>query len=111
MWPRIRSVGDTRCVTGVGPSFVDLVVLKGTYARPSFTPDLGRDREASGSVGLLQRLAAQLCIGEGIHGSQHGIGKRRIAKGPSLEAAKQAVAEQMQGRFQTFADNFVRGMR
>jgi putative Mn2+ efflux pump MntP len=29
----------------VGPSFEDLPVLKGTYARHSFTPDLGRDRE------------------------------------------------------------------
>jgi hypothetical protein len=29
------SVGDTRCATGVGPSFVDLVVLKGNL-RPSF---------------------------------------------------------------------------
>src|SRR5262249_13001322 len=43
MWPRIRSVGDTRCATGVGPSFDDLAVLKGTYARPliytgSWTP-------------------------------------------------------------------------
>ena len=28
-----------------------------------------------------------------------------------METAKQAVAEQMQGRFQTFADNFLRGMR
>jgi hypothetical protein len=67
--------------------------------------------EAFGSVGLLQRLAAQLCIAEGIHSAHHGIGKRRVARGPSLELAKQAVAEQMQGRFQTFADNFVRGMR
>src|SRR6266516_5046031 len=43
MWPRIRPVGDTRCATGVGPSFDDLAVLKGTYARPliynkSWTP-------------------------------------------------------------------------
>ena len=67
--------------------------------------------EAFGSVGLLQRLAAQLCNSEGVHATQHGIVRRRVAKGPSLEAAKQAVAEQMQGRFQTFADNFVRGMR
>jgi hypothetical protein len=34
-----------------------------------------------------------------------------VTVGPSLGAAKQAVAEQMQGRFQTFAENFVRGMR
>src|SRR5690348_17129671 len=34
MWWRIRTVGDTRTGTGVGPSFVDLVVLKGNL-RPS----------------------------------------------------------------------------
>jgi len=32
----------------VGPSFEDLPVLKGTYARRSFTPDLGRDRRDGG---------------------------------------------------------------
>src|SRR6266540_2426546 len=37
MWPWIRSVGDARCATGVGPSFVDLVGLKGTYARLIYT--------------------------------------------------------------------------
>jgi hypothetical protein len=68
-------------------------------------------REAFGSVGLLQRLAAQLCIAEGIHATHHGLGNHHVAKGPSLEVAKQTVAEQMQGRFQTFADNFIRGMR
>src|SRR2546421_10241997 len=46
MWWWIRSVGDTRTGTGVGPSFEDLPVLKGTYARRSFTPDLGRDPAA-----------------------------------------------------------------
>ena len=81
--------------------------------RIEFDGDLVDDLvgEAFGSVGLLQRLAAQLCIAEGIHSAHRGIGKRRIAKGASLETAKQAVAEQMQGRFQTFADNFIRGMR
>ena len=81
--------------------------------RIEFDSDLIGDlvSEAFGSVGLLQRLAAQLCIAEGIHSACHGISKRKVVKGPSLEAAQQAVAEQMQGRFQTFADNFVRGMR
>jgi hypothetical protein len=67
--------------------------------------------EAFGSVGLLQRLAAQMCTAEGVHSTHHGLRKRRLLKGPGLDTAKQAVAEQMQGRFQTFADNFVRGMR
>ena len=33
------------------------------------------------------------------------------SEGAEPGTAKQAVAEQMQGRFQTFADNFIRGMR
>jgi len=49
MWRRIRSVGHTRCATGVGPSFDDLAVLKGTNAVLSFTPDLGRHRRVSGA--------------------------------------------------------------
>jgi hypothetical protein len=81
--------------------------------RVEFDSDLLDDLvgEAFGSAGLLQRLAEQLCIAEGVYGTQHGIVKHRIAKGPSLETAKQAVADQMQGRFQAFAENFVRGMR
>jgi hypothetical protein len=68
--------------------------------------------EASGSVGLVQRLAEQLCIVEGVEESTHILqGRRRIGSVATLNAAKAAVAEQMEGRFQTFADNFVRGMR
>jgi hypothetical protein len=52
-----------------------------------------------------------MCTAEGVHSTHHGLRKRRLLKGPGLDTAKQAVAEQMQGRFQTFADNFVRGMR
>lgn len=90
------------------------VLTQGADAlRIDFDADLVNElvEEAFGSVGLLQRLAEQLCTAEGIHTSNHRISKLHIAKGPSLETAKQAVAEQMQGRFQTFADNFVRGMR
>lgn len=69
-------------------------------------------REASGSVGLVQRLAEQLCRAEGIDESTsmwHTM--PTIGTPESLNTAKRAVAEQMEGRFQTFADNFVRGMR
>lgn len=69
-------------------------------------------REASGSVGLVQRLAEQLCRAEGIESSTPLWNARRtIGTSESLNTAKRAVAEQMEGRFQTFADNFVRGMR
>lgn len=68
--------------------------------------------EASGNVGLVQRLAYQLCLAEEIAEQvSTWRPKRSIDFGPSMGAAKRAVAEEMQGRFQTFADNFVRGMR
>ena len=68
--------------------------------------------EASGSVGLVQRLAEQLCLAECITETVGwSLTARRVDKSESLAAALHAVAEQMQGRFQTFADNFVRGMR
>lgn len=66
--------------------------------------------EAYGSVGLIQRLAEQLCMSEGIHQSVFGR-PRVISKGESFDVATSQVAQQMQGRFQSFADNFVRGMR
>ncbi|WP_138158215.1 hypothetical protein [Mycolicibacterium neoaurum] len=69
-------------------------------------------REASGSVGLVQRLAEQLCRAEGIEETTSGwSGTPTIGSRETLDIAKRAVAEQMEGRFQTFADNFVRGMR
>ena len=37
----------------MGPSFEDLPVLKGTYARHSFTPDLGRHRISDGCIQLI----------------------------------------------------------
>lgn len=68
-------------------------------------------REASGSVGLLQRLAEQLCVAEKVFETAGGMRPKRIVAGSSFLTARGAVAAQMQGRFQTFADNFVRGMR
>ncbi|MEW2546583.1 hypothetical protein AB0910_12520 [Streptomyces sp. NPDC047002] len=67
-------------------------------------------REASENVGLLQRLAEQVCAAGNIFDSRSG-GNRQLDVGPALTSARHAVADQMQGRFQTFADNFIRGMR
>lgn len=69
--------------------------------------------EASGNVGLVQRLAEQLCRACGIHGSGPAftLSHRRVGDEQLFQSAKTAVAEQMEGRFETFADNFVRGMR
>lgn len=67
--------------------------------------------ESFGSVGLLQRLAEQLCQAEGVYETHPGRSKRQIGSEESLSVALSEVARQMQNRFQNFADNFVRGMR
>lgn len=68
-------------------------------------------REASGSVGLLQRLAEQLCIADGVHATVPGRAPRELRVGDEYQLALAEVSSQMQGRYQTFADNFIRGMR
>ncbi len=82
--------------------------------RIKFTPELVAElvKEASGNVGLLQRLASEVCLAEGVTTSGNVFSPHRsLDIGQSLTTARQNVADQMQGRFQTFADNFVRGMR
>lgn len=69
-------------------------------------------REASGSVGLVQRLAEQFCIANDVTRTTPMTRPRRTLDDLSTTVqATTQVAEQMEGRFQTFADNFVRGMR
>lgn len=65
--------------------------------------------DAYGNVGLIQRLAEQVCREEGIYARQDA--PPFLTPGPSLERARTTVAEQMRLRFQAFADNFVRGLR
>jgi hypothetical protein len=64
-----------------------------------------------GSTALNVTFTEQVCVAEGIHQTIPGFSGRIIDVGRSLTTALEEVAEQMQGRFQTFADNFVRGMR
>jgi hypothetical protein len=68
-------------------------------------------RDAYGSVGLLQRLAEQLCNAEQVFQTHSGIRVKELTTGARYLEARSEVARQMQGRYQTFADNFVRGMR
>jgi hypothetical protein len=65
--------------------------------------------DAHGNVGLLQRLAEQLCKEEGIYETQNH--ETLLTPGPSLERARAAIAEAMRSRFEGFADNFVKGYR
>lgn len=68
-------------------------------------------RDAYGSVGLLQRLAEQFCVSEGVQSTVTRARPKDLVSGSAYLTARTDVAKQMQGRYQTFADNFVRGMR
>lgn len=65
-------------------------------------------QDAYGNVGLVHRLAQQVCRIEGVDEMERPF---VIDVNESLTEARRAVADQMSGRFETFASNFVRGMR
>lgn len=73
--------------------------------------ELAMIRESYGGVGLLQRLADELCKAEGIERRRWWNRERSLNDSAQWAAALAAVAAQMHGRYQNFADNFVRGMR
>jgi hypothetical protein len=66
-------------------------------------------RDSYGNVGLLQRLAERTCLMAGVTGTS--ADRVDIFLDATYTDATTDVAEGMQGRFQAFADNFVRGMR
>lgn len=65
--------------------------------------------DAYGNVGLLQRLAEQVCLQYRVTSTARET--VRMDVGTELDDARKQVASQMSGRFLAFADNFVRGMR
>ena len=67
--------------------------------------------EAFGSVGLLQRLAAQLCMRKACILPIMASVSAASLGGRAWTRRRRRSRDQTQGRFQTFADNFVRGMR
>lgn len=77
----------------------------------SFSPALRETvvRDAYGNVGLLQRLAKEICLKEGIVEARSD--SLFITAGPTLEAARASVANSMRARYESFADNFVLGLR
>ncbi len=64
--------------------------------------------DAYENVGLLHRLAQRICTLANVNGLPPGT---MIEPNGILSLARSDVAEQMSGRFETFAANFVRGMR
>jgi hypothetical protein len=65
--------------------------------------------DAFGNVGLIQRLAEQVCINAGVLERQDD--RKTLDIGQELDAARAAVSERMTARYEAFADDFVRGMK
>jgi hypothetical protein len=67
-------------------------------------------RDAYGNVGLVQRLAEQVCLAAGMLETQDT--KITISGGDGvLTRARETVSEKMRARYDAFADDFVRGMK
>lgn len=64
--------------------------------------------DSYGNVGLVHRIAERLLELEDVDSVPTWA---RIDIGSQLGNARQAIADEMAGRFETFASNFVRGMR
>jgi hypothetical protein len=91
---------------------LDAVLRKGGEAlNIAMTDDLRSAlvADAHGNVGLVQRLAEQVCINSGIWERQDDL--KTIDADRELEAARQEVSEGMKARYDAFADDFVRGMK
>jgi len=65
--------------------------------------------DAYGNVGLLQRMTEALCREEGILEARDDSPFLTI--GDALHNSRATVANSMRGRYESFADNFVRGLR
>jgi hypothetical protein len=64
--------------------------------------------DAYGNVGLVQRLAEQVCMAAGV---MRRADKVTLTAGEHLTAARQSVSAAMRARYEAFADDFVRGMK
>jgi hypothetical protein len=75
------------------------------------SPDLraGIVADAYGNVGLVQRLAEQLCLRAGVLETQPH--KRTLNDADTLAEARESVSQRMKARYDAFADDFVRGMK
>ncbi|QAY69739.1 hypothetical protein [Xylanimonas protaetiae] len=93
---------------------LEQVLVQGANAlNISFSDDLRASivKEAFGNVGLLHRIAARFCEKESVVQTLPRGADRVLDAGRSLTMALSEVAGEMAGRYQAFADNFVRGMR
>lgn len=65
--------------------------------------------DAFGNVGLLQRIAEQVCLAAGITEEQDE--RLELTAGEPLRVARETVSDRMGSRYHAFADDFVRGMK
>lgn len=87
------------------------VLLRGALAlKIKFSDEIVEKliKDSYGNVGLLHRLAYQVCVLADVDNQPAGT---TIDSLEELATARREVASQMSGRFETFASNFVRGMR
>jgi hypothetical protein len=66
-------------------------------------------RDAYGNVGLVQRLAEELCLAAAVLETAHPPAS--LGVGGDLTQARATVSDKMRARYDAFADNFVRGMK
>jgi len=91
---------------------LDAVLQKGSEAlNIEMLPDLRAClvRDAYGNVGLVQRLAEQLCFHAGVLERQEH--RTQLGAGGELDRARTTISERMKARYDAFADDFVRGMK
>src|SRR5438876_8430415 len=66
-------------------------------------------RDAFGDVGLVQRLAEQVCLAAKVYETQGN--KATVGGHGELTQARATVSSKMRARYDAFADDFVRGMK
>ena len=94
------------------PAELETVLEQGAgHLGISFSPGLRESltQDSYGNVGLLQRLAEALCREEGITQARDDF--TFLTVGSSLEHARASVADSMRGRYESFTDKFVMGLR
>jgi len=88
------------------------VLTKGSEAlNISMTEGLGDEivSDAFGNVGLVQRVAEEVCLAANIYKTQDD--RIELDAGGELTNARATVAQKMRARYDAFADDFVRGMK
>lgn len=103
-------VEDIRLVWG-DEELNEVLVRGGEALNIDMTDELRAElvRDAYGNVGLIQRLAEQVCLAAGV--LERRADRLKIEVGNEISTARRTVSERMRARYDAFADDFVRGMK